>query len=102
MTPRKDYDIIRIPSSDWELIAETVSLDGSYSEELKSEIWKALDNIRFLPDPWVVVQITEGNSPRAYLFADKKAAEKYVATVKKKLSKKASIICVRASYKQSS
>ncbi|MCG3146004.1 MAG: hypothetical protein HONDAALG_03800 [Gammaproteobacteria bacterium] len=100
MTSRREYDIIRIPSNDWELISETVSLDGSYPEELKGEIWKALDNIRFLPDPWVVVQITEGNSPKAYLFADEKAAEKYAATVKKNLPKKTSIICVRVLYKQ--
>jgi len=100
MTSRKEYDIIRIPSNDWELISETVSLDGSYPEELKGEIWKALDNIKFLPDPWVVVQITEDNSSKAYLFADGKTAEKYAAMVKKKSSKKTSIICVKASYKQ--
>ena len=102
MAPRKNYDIIRIPSNDWELLAETVSLDGNYSEELKSEIWKALENIRFLPDPWVVVQVTEGNSAKAYLFADKKTAQKYSEGIRKNLPKNALVFCARAPYKQSS
>lgn len=47
MTHRKSYDIIRIPSNDWDNLAETVSLDESYSEEIKSEIWSALENVKF-------------------------------------------------------
>ena len=62
MTRRKSYDIIRIPSNDWNNIAETVSLDGSYSEEIKNEIWSALENVRSLSDPWVVLQIKDGVS----------------------------------------
>lgn len=102
MTSRKNYDIIRIPSDDWDNIAETVSLDGSYSEEIKNEIWSALENIRFLPDPWVVVQITVGTPPKAYLLADKEEAQKFAEKIKKKVPHNTSVLSIRARYRQSS
>lgn len=100
MAPRKSYSIFRIPDDDWNNITETVALDGSYSEEIKDEIWSALENITTLSDPWVVVQVPKGNSARAYLFADKKAAQKYTERVKKNLPKNALLLCVRAPFKQ--
>jgi hypothetical protein len=102
MTSRKSYSIFRIPDDDWNNITETVTLDGSYSEEIKNEIWNALENITTLSDPWVVIQVTEGGSARANLFADKKAAQKYAKRVKKNLPKNKLLLCVRAPFKQSS
>lgn len=102
MTHRKSYDIIRIPSNDWDNLAETVSLDESYSEEIKSEIWSALENVNFLSDPWVVVQITDGLFAKANLLANKEAAQKFAKRIKKNLPSNVQVLCVRARYRQSS
>jgi len=101
MTSRKSYDIIRIPSNDWNVIAETVSLDENYSEEIDNEVWNALENVRFLPDPWVLVQITDGISTKADLLADRKTAEKYTKKIKGNLSSTTQIYCIRARYRNS-
>ena len=100
MSPRKSYDLIRIPSDDWDNIAETLSLDGSNSEEIKNEIWSALENVRFLPDPWVVVQITAGTSPKAHLLRDKEAAQKFAEKIRKRVSSNTLVLSIRARYKQ--
>ena len=102
MTRRKSYDIIRIPSNDWDNITETVSLDGSYSEEIKNEIWSALENVRSLSDPWVVVQIKDGVSAKANLLANKEAAQKFAKRIKGNLPSNVQVLCVRARYRQSS
>jgi len=100
MKPQKSYDIIRIPSDDWNNLAETLSLDGSYSEQIKNEVWSALEHIRFLSDPWVVVQITEGTPVKANLLADKEMAQKFAAKIKKKLPPDAHVLCIKAKYRQ--
>ena len=94
MSPRKSYDIIRILSDDWDNIAETVSLAGSYSEEIQNEIWSALENIRFLSDPWVVVQITAGASPKAYLLTNKEEAQKFAEKIKKKVPPNTAVLSI--------
>lgn len=74
---KKKYDIIRIPSDDWETIMETVTLDGSYSEEIKKDIWKAIENVEFITDAWVVVTIDESKNTRAFIFSSEKTATAY-------------------------
>jgi hypothetical protein len=39
MPKKTDYTVIRVPDNDWNNIMETVTLDGSYSDEIKDEVW---------------------------------------------------------------
>ena len=44
--PKKiDYSVTRFPSDDWNNIMETVTLDGSYSEDIKNDVRTAVENM---------------------------------------------------------
>jgi hypothetical protein len=45
MSKRINYSVTRVPSNDWNSIMETVSLDSSYSDEIKEEVWSAIENM---------------------------------------------------------
>jgi len=77
-------------------------LDGSYSEEIKSEVWNALEEIELLPTPWVVVQIIDGISIKANILANKETAQKFEKRIKKDLPPNVQVLCVRARHRKSS
>lgn len=98
MSPKIEYSVTRVPWNDWNNIMETVSLDGSYSEEIKNEVWTAIENMEDFSKPWVVVEINN-NRPIAKIFRDEETARKYIKRIKKRLPKKSQILCLRAEYK---
>jgi hypothetical protein len=100
MSPQKKYDIIRIPSKDWNNIAETVSLDGSYSEEIKNEIWTALEHIEFLLEIWIVLQMANGAVVKADILRDKESAEIYAERQRARLPKSTQVVSIKAGYRR--
>jgi hypothetical protein len=96
--PRKtDYSVTRIPSHDWNNIMETVTLDGSYSEEIKNDVWAAVENIEDFSNPWVVVKIGNGKAS-ARIFGDKDVAQIYMENSKRRSKGNEQYFCVKASY----
>jgi hypothetical protein len=51
MSRKVDYSVTRVPSNNWNNIMETVSLDGSYSDEIKDEVWTAIENMEDFSNP---------------------------------------------------
>lgn len=97
MSPKIEYSVTRVPWNDWNNIMETVSLDGSYSEEIKNEVWTAIENMEDFSDPWVVVAIHDGPMI-AKIFNKEETARKYIKRIKKRLPKNSQILCLRAEY----
>lgn len=96
--PRKTvYSVTRVPSDDWNNIMETVTLDGSYSEQIKNEIWTALENMEDFSNPWVAIKIQNGKAT-AKIFGDKDLAHKYIENLKKKSNKNEQYFCIKATY----
>ena len=98
MSPKIEYSVTRVPWNDWDNIMETVSLDGSYSEEIENEVWTAIENMEDFSNPWVVVAIHEGPII-AKIFNKEEAARKYVKSIKKRLPKTSQVLCLKAEYK---
>jgi len=95
---KSKYSVARAPSNDWDNIMETVTLDGSYSEQIKNEIWTAVENIQFYSYPWVVVKISKGKSS-AKIFSNKETAQKYFSKEQKKLNPNEQVFCVQGQYR---
>lgn len=96
MASKKSYTVTRVPSNDWDNLMETVSLDGSYSEEIKGEVWSAIENIQDFSKPWVVVHIKDGKAP-ARIFPNEKSARKQAENAKRKSSNE-HLFCVQGKY----
>lgn len=62
MAKMNDYSVTRVPTDDWNNIMETVTLDGSYSEEIKDEVWTAVENMEDFSNPWVFIKIKDGKA----------------------------------------
>ena len=60
----------RVASNDWDNLMETVTLYRSYSEEIKNEVWIAIENMEDFSNPWVVVKIRDGKAS-AKVFTNK-------------------------------
>ena len=56
---------------------ETVSLDGSYSDEIREEIWTAIENMEDFSYPLLVVKIANGKAT-AKMFNNKHTAQNYI------------------------
>ncbi|MEK6753857.1 MAG: hypothetical protein AABZ00_16490 [Chloroflexota bacterium] len=95
---KKTYTVVRIPDNDWGNLMETVTLDGSYSDEIKNEVWTAVENVQFYSNPWVVVRISGGKSI-AKIFSKKDFAQEYLIKERKKLKPNEQIFCVQGQYK---
>jgi diadenosine tetraphosphate (Ap4A) HIT family hydrolase len=95
---KTSHTVVRVPDNDWNNLMETVTLDGSYSEQIKNEVWTAMENIRDYSYPWVVVKISEGKSS-AKIFRDKEDAQKYFLKEKKKLKRDEQIFYMRGYYR---
>jgi hypothetical protein len=76
---------------------ETVSLDGSYSDEIRAEIWTAIDNMEDFSNPWVVVSI-RAEKIKAKIFNNKEAAQEYINKAKKKSNTSEQYFCIKATY----
>lgn len=101
MEKNTDYTVVRVPDNDWNNIMETVTLDGSYSEEIKNEVWTAIENMESFSYPWVVVKIiNDGMS--AKIFSSKDAAEIYITNSKKRSKANAQYFCIKATYQSNS
>ena len=92
------YTVARVPDNDWDNLLETVTLDGSYSEQIKNEVWTAVENIQFYSNPWVVVKIGDRKSS-AKIFSDQGIAQKYFLREQKKLKPNEQIFCVQGQYR---
>jgi len=97
---KKKYDLVSITSNGWDSIMETVTLDKSYSQEIRDEIWGAIETVEFLPFPWITLEIKDGKPKKALLFQDEKAALKYAEKAQKKLSEKTQIFCIKTKYQR--
>jgi hypothetical protein len=96
--PRKiDYSVTRVPSNDWNNIMETVSLDGSYSEEIKNEVRTAIENMEDFSSPWVVMKIRDGKAS-ARIFGEKDTAHRYIENSKRRSKASDQYFCIKATY----
>lgn len=98
MAKKTEYTVTRVPDNDWNNIMETVTLDGSYSEEIKDEVWTALENMEDFSNPWVVVTLKDGRAT-AKIFPNEKSARKYVGNSKAKLPDQ-QVFCVKGQYQK--
>lgn len=99
MSLNKGYSVTRVPDNDWNNLMETVTLDGSYSEQIKNEVWSALERMEDFSNPWVVI-IVKSDRMVAEIFHDEKQARKHVEKVKRK-SPRGQVLCMPARYKSS-
>ncbi len=97
MAKKTDYTVVRVPDSDWNNIMETVTLDGSYSDEIKDEVWTAIENMESFSYPWMIVKIIN-EKISAKIFSNKDSAEKYVANSKKKSKTNVQYYYIKATY----
>jgi hypothetical protein len=96
--PRKiDYSVTRVPSNDWDNLMETVTLDGSYSEEIKNEVWTAIENMEDFSNPWVIVKIRD-ETASAKIFNNKDVAIKYLEHLRKRAKGNEQYFCIKATY----
>ena len=98
MAKKTKYTVTRVPDNDWNNIMETVTLDGSYSEEIKDEVWTAVENMEDFSNPWVVVTLKDGRTT-AKIFPNEKSARKYVGSSKGKLPVE-QVFCVKGQYQK--
>jgi hypothetical protein len=96
MAKKNDYSVTRVPTNDWDNIMETVTSDGSYSDEIKNEVWTAIENMEDFSEPWVVIKIKEGKA-NVKIFGREKSARKYVENIKRKSSSE-QLFCVKGQY----
>lgn len=96
MAKKNDYSVTRIPTDDWDNIMETVTLDGSYSEEIKNEVWTAVENMEDFSNPWVVIKVENGKAS-AKIYGREESARKYVEKMKKKAQSE-QVFCVKGQY----
>lgn len=75
----QNYDYVRVPSNDWDILMETVALDGSYSKDIKQDVWKAMDNIKHISSPWIVFSLDPEYITQSYVFVDEESAKSYIA-----------------------
>ena|SRR5215204_1425914 len=97
MSKKIDYTVARVPSNDWDNIMETVTLDGSFSEEIKDEVWTAIENTEYFSNPWVVVTLANGKA-NARIFNNKDSAQKHINRAKKKLNTNQQFFCIKGQY----
>ncbi len=81
---KTDYSVTRCPSNDWNNIMETVTLDGTYSEQIRNEVWTALEHMQDYSNPWIVIEIKDGKI-NAAIYPNEEAAKRKVAKIKKRL-----------------
>ena len=91
------YTVVRIPNNDWDNLMETVTLDGSYSDEIKDEVWTAVENVQFYSNPWVVVRV--GSKPNAKIFSNRDSAQKYFLKEQKKLKPNEQLFFIQGQYR---
>jgi len=96
MRKKTEYSVTRVPDDDWNNLMETVTLDGSYSKEIKNEVWTALEHMKDYSEPWVVVTINNGKET-AKIFNKEELARKYVERKRRK-SQGDLLFCVKAQY----
>ena len=96
MAKKNDYSVTRVPTDDWNNIMETVTLDGSYSEEIKDEVWTAVENMEDFSNPWVVIKIKDGKAS-AKIFGMEEYARNYVEKIKRKAQSE-QVFCVKGLY----
>lgn len=97
MSKKIEDSVTRVPSNDWNNIMETVSLDGSYSEEIKNEVWTAIENMEDFSNPWVVVEIRDGKAS-ARIFGDKDTAQRYMENSKRRSKASDQYFSLKARY----
>lgn len=97
---KKKYDLVSVPSDGWDSIMETVTLDKSYSQEIRDEIWGAIEKIEFLSFPWIALVIKDGKPKKVLLFNKEERALIYAEKAQKKLSKNTQIFCIQTAYQR--
>jgi hypothetical protein len=77
MPKKKNYVVTRVPSDDWNNLMETVTLDGSFPEEIKGEIESALENMEDFSEPWIMIKVKDGMAS-ANIFPNEELARAQV------------------------
>jgi hypothetical protein len=72
-------------------------LDGSYSDEIKNEVWTAIENMESFSTPWVVVKIINGKAS-AKIFNNKASAQKHIERANRKSSANEQFFCIKGYY----
>ena len=98
MAKKTEYTVTRVPVNDWDNLMETVTLDGSYSEEIKTEVKSALENMEDFSEPWVVVKIQNGRAT-AKIFSDEKSARKLAGNSNGRFSNE-QVFCIKGQYQK--
>ena len=96
MGKKIEYSVTRVPDDDWNNLMETVTLDGTYSEEIKHEVWTALEHMKDYSEPWVVLTM-KAEKETAKICSNEKSARKYVERIRKK-SPNLPFLCIKATY----
>lgn len=97
MAKKIDYTVTRVPSKDWDNVMETLTLDGSYSDEIKKEVWAAIENMEGFSNPWVVVKIVKEKAS-ATIFGDKDAVTRYIENSRKRSKADGQYFLINAKY----
>lgn len=77
----EDYDFVKVPSKDMDLLMETVSLDGSYSFDLKRGIRRAMENIKYFSSIWVVLTKNDEKQSHIKAFVWENDAQAYYGSL---------------------
>lgn len=99
MAKKTEYTVTRVPVNDWDNLMETVTLDGSYSEEIKDEIESALENMEDFSEPWVVIVIKNGKV-KAKIFSTQQEARKHAKFVNEQSASGTQVVCTKGSYQK--
>ncbi len=88
------YNFIRVPDKDMDLLMQTVLWDGTYDVQLAKDIENAMGNIEYISEPWIVFSLDPEHLTQAHIFVNEESAKAYIAenNEKKKLS------CMKADF----
>jgi predicted DNA-binding protein len=97
MSSNKNFTVTRVPDKDWYNILETLSLDKSFSFQIREEVWTAIENMEDYTWAWVVVIIGHKRSS-VKIFNRKETARAYVKRATPHLPKSTQVLCIKAEY----
>ena len=96
MVDKVNFSVTLVPSNDWDNIMETVTLDGAYSEEIKNEVWSAIEKMEDFSKPWIIIRIKEEKAS-AEIFPNEQIAREYFQNIQKE-SADEQLFCIPGQY----
>ena len=76
---KNQYNFIKVPDKDMDLLMQTVLWDGTYDVQLAKDIESAMGNIEYISKPWIVFSLESGHSAQARIFINEESAKTYIA-----------------------